>query len=115
YSGKHRDLSEEQIKEFEAEGRQPSIRFRVPENKTYTFNDIVRQNITFESSDFGDWVIVKKNGVPTYNFAVAIDDHLMGITHVMRGEEHISNTPKQMMVYVAFDWEAPAFGHMILI
>lgn len=115
YSGKHRDLTEEQVQQFEAEGRQPSIRFRVPENKTYTFNDIVRQNITFESSDFGDWVIVKKNGVPTYNFAVAIDDHLMGITHVMRGEEHISNTPKQQMIYESFGWEAPKFGHMTLI
>lgn len=115
YSGKHRDLTEEQIQQFEAEGREPSIRFRVPENKTYTFPDIVRQNITFESSDFGDWVIVKKNGVPTYNFAVAIDDHLMGISHVLRGEEHISNTPKQLMIYEAFGWEPPQFGHMTLI
>ncbi|WP_164218699.1 glutamate--tRNA ligase [Virgibacillus sp. YIM 98842] len=115
YSGAHRDLTEEQIEQFEQDGRKPSIRLRVPANKTYTFPDIVRGNITFESSDFGDWVIVKKNGIPTYNFAVAIDDHLMKISHVLRGEEHISNTPKQMMVYDAFDWEAPAFGHMTLI
>ncbi|RWZ52145.1 glutamate--tRNA ligase [Halobacillus fulvus] len=115
YSGAHRDLSQEQIEQFEAEGREPSIRIRVPENTTYTFNDIVRGDITFESSDFGDWVIVKKNGTPTYNFAVAIDDHLMNISHVLRGEEHISNTPKQMMVYEAFGWEAPKFGHMTLI
>ncbi|GAB3795889.1 glutamate--tRNA ligase [Virgibacillus kimchii] len=115
YSGAHRDLTEEQMEHFEREGRKPSIRMRVPANKTYTFHDIVRGNITFESSDFGDWVIVKKNGIPTYNFAVAIDDHLMEISHVLRGEEHISNTPKQMMVYDAFDWEAPAFGHMTLI
>ncbi|QDP38864.1 glutamate--tRNA ligase [Radiobacillus deserti] len=115
YSGAHRDLTEEQVKQFEAEGRQPSIRFRVPEGKTYRFKDIVRDNITFESSDFGDWVIVKKNGIPTYNFAVAIDDHFMEISHVFRGEEHISNTPKQMMIYDAFGWEAPEFGHMTLI
>lgn len=115
YAGKHRDLTEEQIKAFEEEGRQPSIRIRVPQNKTYSFQDIVRGEITFESSDFGDWVIVKKNGVPTYNFAVAIDDHLMEITHVLRGEEHISNTPKQMMVYDAFGWTAPQYGHMTLI
>ncbi len=115
YSGAHRDLTPEQIEKFEAEGRQASIRFRVPEGKTYTFNDIVRGNITFESSDFGDWVMIKKNGIPTYNFAVAIDDHLMGISHVLRGEEHISNTPKQMMVFDAFDWEAPKYGHMTLI
>ncbi|PAV27923.1 glutamate--tRNA ligase [Virgibacillus profundi] len=115
YSGAHRDLTPEQIAAFEAEGLKPSIRMRVPANKNYTFNDLVRGKITFESSDFGDWVIVKKNGIPTYNFAVAIDDHLMQITHVLRGEEHISNTPKQMMVYHAFDWEAPTFGHMTLI
>src|SRR5699024_2949675 len=100
---------------FEKEGRKPSIRFRVPDNKSYTFNDIVRKNITFESSDFGDWVIVKQNGTPTYNFAVAIDDHLMKISHVLRGEEHISNTPRQMMIYEAFGWEPPEFGHMTLI
>src|SRR5699024_3004810 len=115
YSGAHRHLTEEQISQFEAEGRKPSIRFRVPEGKTYTFRDMVRGNITFESSDFGDWVIVKKNGIPTYNFAVAIDDHLMKISHVRRGEEHISNTPKQMMIYEAFGWEAPQYGHMTLI
>lgn len=115
YSGVHRDLTPEQQEKFEAEGRQPSIRFRVPENKTYKFNDIVRDEISFESSDFGDWVIVKKNGIPTYNFAVAIDDHLMEISHILRGEEHISNTPKQLMIYEAFGWEAPEFGHMTLI
>ncbi|MBH0231749.1 glutamate--tRNA ligase [Halobacillus yeomjeoni] len=115
YSGAHSDLTQEQREQFEEEGRQPSIRIRVPENTTYTFNDIVRGDITFESSDFGDWVIVKKNGTPTYNFAVAIDDHLMAISHVLRGEEHISNTPKQMMVYEAFGWEPPKFGHMTLI
>ncbi|WP_117161628.1 glutamate--tRNA ligase [Paraliobacillus sp. X-1268] len=115
YSGKHRNLTAEQIEQFEAEGRQPSIRFRVPEGKTYTFKDIVRDNITFESSDFGDWVMVKKNGIPTYNFAVAIDDHLMEISDVLRGEEHISNTPKQMMIFDAFGWEAPRYGHMTLI
>jgi len=115
YSGAHRDLTSEQIAAFEAEGRKPSIRLRVPENKTYTFQDMVRGEITFESSDFGDWVIVKKNGIPTYNFAVAIDDHFMEISHVLRGEEHISNTPKQMMVYDCFGWEAPTYGHMTLI
>ncbi|WP_079525081.1 glutamate--tRNA ligase [Halobacillus hunanensis] len=115
YSGAHSNLSEKQINQFETEGRQPSIRIRVPEGKTYKFNDLVRGDISFESSDFGDWVIVKKNGTPTYNFAVAVDDHLMDITHVLRGEEHISNTPKQMMVYDALGWEPPTFGHMTLI
>ena len=115
YSGAHRNLTEEQIQQFEAEGRKPSIRFRVPDNVTYTFKDIVRGDITFESSDVGDWVMVKKNGIPTYNFAVVIDDHLMKISHVLRGEEHISNTPRQLMVYEALGWEPPQFGHMTLI
>lgn len=115
YAGKHSNLTAEEIAAFEAEGRKPSIRMRVPANETYAFDDLVRGKITFESSDFGDWVIVKKNGIPTYNFAVAIDDHLMKITHVLRGEEHISNTPKQMMVYDAFGWTAPEYGHMTLI
>src|SRR5690625_3543433 len=115
YSGAHAHLTAEVMEAFEREGRKPSIRLRVPENRTYTFNDIVRGEITFQSSDFGDWVIVKQDGFPTYNFAVAIDDHLMGITHVLRGEEHISNTPRQMMVYEAFGWEPPQFGHMTLI
>lgn len=115
YSGAHSNLTEEQIAAFRKEGRKPSIRLRVPRNKTYTFHDIVRGNISFDSNDIGDWVIVKQDGFPTYNFAVAIDDHFMNITHVLRGEEHISNTPRQMMVYEAFGWEPPQFGHMTLI
>ncbi|QHS23920.1 glutamate--tRNA ligase [Virgibacillus sp. MSP4-1] len=115
YSGAHRDLTKEQQQQFEAEGRKPSLRLKVPQNHTYRFKDIVKGNITFESEDFGDWVIMKKDGTPTYNFAVAIDDHLMAITHVLRGEDHISNTPKQMMIYEAFGWDVPTFCHMTLI
>lgn len=115
YSGAHANLTKEEIEKFKAEGRKPSIRLRVPKNRTYTFHDIVRGEISFESSDFGDWVIVKQDGIPTYNFAVVIDDYLMNITHVLRGEEHISNTPRQMMVYEALGWETPQFGHLTLI
>jgi len=115
YSGKHRELTAEQQQAYEAEGRIPSIRFRVPEGKTYTFDDMVKGTISFESEGFGDFVIVKKDGIPTYNFAVALDDHLMAISHVLRGEDHISNTPRQLMIYEAFGWEAPTFGHMTLI
>lgn len=115
YSGAHCNLTREEQEKFEQEGREPSIRLRVPSQETYTFFDIVKGKITFESADFGDWVILKKDGTPTYNFAVAVDDHLMKITHVLRGEDHISNTPKQMMVYRAFDWEIPTYAHMTLI
>ena len=91
------------------------LRLKVPENEEYTFNDIVKGEVTFKSEDFGDWVLVKRNGIPTYNFAVVVDDYLMKITHVLRGEDHITNTPKQMMVYRALNWEIPIFGHMTLI
>ncbi len=115
YSGKCRYLTQEQREAFKAEGRIPSIRFAVPKEKSYTFADMVKGTISFDSSEMGDFVIVKKDGIPTYNYAVVIDDHLMEITHVLRGEEHISNTPKQLMIYEVFGWEAPQFGHMTLI
>ncbi len=115
YSGKCRNLTVEQQQALEAEGRVPSIRFRVPDHKTYAFDDMVKGTISFESDDFGDFVIVKKDGIPTYNFAVVVDDYLMRITHVLRGEDHISNTPRQLMIYEAFGWQPPVFGHMTLI
>ena len=115
YGGQHAHLTEEQRQQFEAEGRQPSIRFRVPQNQTYSFDDMVKGNISFDSNGIGDWVIVKKDGIPTYNFAVAIDDHYMQISDVIRGDDHISNTPKQIMIYESFGWEPPRFGHMSLI
>lgn len=115
YSGKHRNLTKEEQVAYEKEGRLPSIRFRVPESKIYAFNDMVKGEISFESDGIGDFVIVKKDGTPTYNFAVAVDDYLMKISHVLRGEDHISNTPKQMMIFEALGWEYPIFGHMTLI
>ena len=116
YGGKHAHLSKDEIAAFEAEGRQPVVRIRVPEGVTYQFDDIVKGPVTFESKNIsGDWVIQKRDGMPTYNFAVVVDDHMMKITHVLRGDDHIANTPKQMMVYDAFGWEIPRFGHMTLI
>ena len=92
-----------------------SIRFKVPADITYTWDDIVRGEISFESADIGDWLIIKESGIPTYNFACAVDDHLMKISHIFRGEEHITNTPKQMMIHNAFGWEMPICAHMPLI
>lgn len=115
YGGKCRHLSEEEGEKLAAEGRVPSVRFAVQPDRVYTFDDIVKGAITFRSEDFGDFVIVKKDGIPTYNYAVAVDDHLMAISHVLRGEDHITNTPRQLMVYEAFEWTPPAFGHMTLI
>ena len=115
YNGKCRHLTADEQERLAGEGRRPSVRFKVPAKKTYTFNDVVKERVTFESDGIGDFVIVKKDGIPTYNFAVAVDDHLMQISHVLRGEDHISNTPKQLMIYEALGWEAPVFGHMTLI
>lgn len=106
--------SEEELKELEKRNEY-SIRFKVPEATSFTFKDLLRGEVTFKSEDIGDWVIIKNNGIPTYNFAVTIDDHLMKISHVLRGEEHLTNTPKQLMVYDAFGWDYPTFGHMTLI
>lgn len=115
YSGTCRNLSTEEVKEREDAGKSYTIRAKVPTNVTYKFDDLVRGIISFESKDVGDWVMVKTNGIPTYNFAVVIDDHLMKISHVFRGEEHLSNTPRQQMIYDAFGWEHPTYGHMTLI
>ncbi|MFP3916305.1 glutamate--tRNA ligase [Lysinibacillus telephonicus] len=115
YDGKCRHLTKEEVAAKEAAGIPYTIRMRVPENTTYHFTDLVRGDVTFESKDVGDWVLVKANGIPTYNYAVVLDDHFMDITHVFRGEEHLSNTPKQMMIFDAFGWEYPQYGHMTLI
>ncbi|MDP5276858.1 glutamate--tRNA ligase [Chengkuizengella axinellae] len=115
YSGKCKHLSVDEKKELEQQGRVPSVRFKVPADKTYTFDDMVKGTVSFDTSDTGDFVIVKKDGIPTYNFAVVIDDYLMEISHVLRGDDHISNTPRQLMIYETLGWETPIFGHMTLI
>lgn len=116
YSGCCANLTPTEQAEKEAEGRVSVVRFRVPRNTSYAFEDMVKGEIVFESDNVGgDFVIQKRDGMPTYNFAVAVDDHLMKISHVLRGDDHIANTPKQLMVYEAFGWKAPEFGHMTLI
>ncbi|SEN75133.1 nondiscriminating glutamyl-tRNA synthetase [Mesobacillus persicus] len=115
YSGRCRHLSEEDRAQFENEGRKPSVRFKVPAGQVLRFDDMVKGEVSFESEGFGDFVIVKKDGIPTYNYAVVLDDYLMKISHVLRGDDHISNTPKQLLIYDAFGWKAPVFGHMTLI
>lgn len=104
------------IQQAQAQGLKPVIRIRVPQNKTFAWDDIVKGHISFESQTIGgDWVIQKRDGMPTYNFAVVIDDHLMKITHVLRGDDHVANTPKQLMIYEYLGWQPPKFGHMTLI
>jgi len=103
------------VKDYREDSDTFAIRFKVPEDTEYVFKDLVRGELRFQSKDVEDWIIMKDNGIPTYNFAVVIDDHLMEISHILRGEEHITNTPKQMMIYKAFRWDIPKFGHMTII
>lgn len=114
YSGKCKNLTEEQKAALRAEGRKPAIRFSV-EAKELIFNDLVKGDLKFDTGLTGDFVIMKSNGTPTYNFAVVIDDMLMKITHIIRGEDHISNTPKQILIYEALGAEVPKFGHLGMI
>ncbi len=99
----------------EYQGKPLAIKFRVPDEGTTEFYDIIRGHISFKNKDISDFVIVRSDGIPTYNFAVVVDDHYMGITHVIRGEDHISNTPKQIMIYKAFGWKIPEFAHLPMI
>ena len=115
YLGRCRDLTPEQVREFEQQGRKPTVRFRVPADEQIVVDDLVRSRVVFESNGIGDFVIVKSDGIPTYNYAVVVDDALMEITHVVRGEEHLSNTPRQILIYQALGWEMPKFGHVSLI
>ena len=116
FAGMTEDEKQAKIAAAKAAGIQPVIRFHVPENTTYAWDDMVKGKVSFESKTVGgDFVIKKRDGMPTYNFAVVIDDHLMKISHVFRGDDHVSNTPKQMAIYQALGWKVPEFGHMSLI
>lgn len=116
FAGMTEDERKAAIADAEAKGLKPVIRFRVPKDHTYEWDDLVKGHVSFNSDSIGgDFVIVKRDGMPTYNFAVVADDHNMQISHVFRGDDHVANTPKQLMIYEAFGWQAPNFGHMSLI
>ncbi len=115
YDGKCRNLSEDEIKKnLESSDISPVIRLKMPEKKNH-FNDLIRGKIEFDLSLIGDIVIAKNIDYPLYNFANVIDDAEMKITHIIRGEDHISNTPKQLAIYEAIGWSPPEFGHLPLI
>src|SRR5665213_3064060 len=96
-------------------GERPAIRFRVPAGRDVVFNDAVRGEVRFSGDVIGDPVIVRADGHPAYNFAVVVDDALMEITHVIRGEDHISNTPRQILLYEALGFTLPEFAHLALV
>lgn len=98
--------------QFAAQGRKPVWRYRVPDNDVVAFTDMVRGRIEFPTHSIGDFVVMRPSGIPLYNFAVVVDDITMRITHVIRGEGHISNTPVQLLIYQALGEAPPAFAHV---
>ena len=114
YMGKCRHLTPEERKKLEGQGRAPAYRFAV-EKGPIEFNDMIRGAMKFAGSAIGDLIIVRSNGLPAYNFAAVIDDHLMEITHVIRGEDHLSNTAAQVLIYKALGFPLPVFAHHSLI
>ncbi len=115
YSGKCRDLSPSEIKDKIDAGKPFAIRFKVPEKKKIRFKDLIHGDMEFDSDVLGDFVIMRSNGYPTYNYSVVIDDALMQITHVIRGDDHLSNTPKQVLLYEALGFPLPKFAHVSMI
>src|SRR5262245_593279 len=114
YDGRCRDIPREESGARAVAGEAHSIRFEVP-RRDWTLDDAVRGEVTFPAGMVGDFVLLRSSGLPTYNFACVVDDHLMAITHVLRAEEHLANTPRQLMLYEALGWRPPAFAHVALI
>ncbi len=115
YSGKCRALDKKEVEELKESGKSYTIRFKVPYGEYVVFEDLIKGHIAINTDDFGDFVIIRSDGTPTYNFVVVIDDALMGITHVIRGEDHIPNTPKQILIYRALGFDVPKFAHLPVI
>ena len=115
YSGKCRPIHPSAAADRVSRGETAALRFAVPVGRSVTFRDIVRGDVTFATEVIGDPVVIRSNGRPAYNFAVVVDDAEMRITHVVRGEDHISNTPRQILLYEALGLAAPAFAHLSLV
>lgn len=112
----YRYLSLSEAKAKIAAGEKATVRFKIPEQDVnYTFTDLVRGEVTLPSHMVGDFVLMRTNGMPVYNFCCVIDDAAMEITHVLRGEEHLSNTLRQLMLYEVFNYKKPEFGHLSMI
>lgn len=112
YDGLCRSIPLEEAKQRVANGEEYTVRLKLPKDYDISFNDRIKGKITFNTDDQDDQVLIKRDGYPTYHFAVVVDDHLMGITHVVRGDEWISSTPKHVYLYEAFGWDAPEYIHL---
>lgn len=98
-----------------ANGEEYVIRLKLPHNKDIKFHDLVRGDIVMNTDDLDDQVLMKSDGFPTYHLAVVVDDHLMKITHIIRGEEWLASTPKHVYLYEAFGWESPQYVHLPVV
>ena len=113
YSGRCRNLTPEERRRREAQGGVPTLRFRVPEGHApIVVVDMVLGRVEFDAADLDDFIIQRSDGTPLYNFANVVDDHAMRMTDIVRGSEHLSNTPRQFLIYEAFGWEAPRVAHL---
>lgn len=112
YDGHCRDLTEKERREYREEGRKPVIRFKIPQGEKIQVLDALRGEMVFDRQTLDDFVLLKSDGFPTYHLANVIDDHLMKITHVMRGDEWIASTPRHVLLYQAFGWSPPVFLHL---
>ncbi len=115
YPGTCSSLTAEEIEKKKAAGLKPTLRFRIPDNQEIKFNDLVRGEQVFNSNDIGDFIIRRADGTSPFMFCSALDDSLMGITHVLRGEDHLTNTPRQIMILRALGLPVPQYGHISLI
>lgn len=115
YARTCRELPAEEVKRRISEGENYSLRIKIPKEGDVVVHDMIHGDVSFDLTQLDDFVIMKSNGMPTYNFAVVVDDHMMNISHVLRAEEHLSNTPKQILLYEACGFELPQFGHMPMI
>ncbi len=114
YDGRCQSLSAAEIAKMESSGVRSVIRFHVG-GGSIVFDDLIHGRMHFDSAGIGDFIIVRSDGMAAYNFACVIDDHLMDVTHVIRGEDHLSNTPRQILLYQALGWQPPLFAHHPLI
>ncbi len=115
YPGTCRNLTPQEIAEKEEQGIRPTLRFIVPQNHVIEFNDLVKGMQRFQSNDIGDYIIRRADGSASFIFSNAIDDSLMGVTHAMRGDDHLTNTPRQLLILQALNLTAPTYGHVALI